>query len=138
MTALAEIEERLGMPGVTSDEDLARIVETRLPTKVVKALIESGVYDTEVYALVIPRRTLAHRMARREPLSQDESDRAVRVARITALAAHVFNEPGRAWKWLRKPAKRFDHRTPMDMLRTEAGARLIEEMLYQLDEGFFA
>ncbi|MBV8829535.1 MAG: DUF2384 domain-containing protein, partial [Acidobacteriaceae bacterium] len=32
----------------------------------------------------------------------------------------------------------FEGETPMHMLETEAGARLVEEMLIQIDEGMFA
>ena len=62
----------------------------------------------------------------------------MRVARITATAEQVFGEPERAWRWLRKPQQRFDGKAPIDMLTTEAGARLVEEMLVQIDQGIFA
>jgi uncharacterized protein (DUF2384 family) len=39
---------------------------------------------------------------------------------------------------MRKPKKRFEGDTSMNMLQTEAGARLVEQMLIQLDEGMFA
>ena len=88
--------------------------------------------------MIVPRRTLAHRMAKHQPLSKEESDKAVRVARITAMAEQVFGEPERAWRWLRKPKQRFDRKTPLEMLATDAGARLVEEMIVQIDYGMFA
>jgi putative toxin-antitoxin system antitoxin component (TIGR02293 family) len=60
------------------------------------------------------------------------------VARITALAEQAFGEPERAWRWLRKPKPRFDGKTPVEMLATEAGARLVEEAIVQIDHGIFA
>ncbi len=42
------------------------------------------------------------------------------------------------WRWLRKPKQRFLGKSPMELLGTEAGARLVEEMLYQLAYGIFA
>jgi putative toxin-antitoxin system antitoxin component (TIGR02293 family) len=71
-------------------------------------------------------------------LSGEESDRAVRIATITSMAEQVFGDSERAWRWLRKPKKHFDGRTPMDQLGTEAGARLVEEMLQQIDHGMLA
>ena len=62
----------------------------------------------------------------------------MRVARITAMAEQVFGEPERAWRWLRKPKRRFDGKTPVEMLATEAGARLVEEMIGQIEHGIFA
>jgi uncharacterized protein (DUF2384 family) len=39
---------------------------------------------------------------------------------------------------MRQPKKRFEGETPMQLLQTEAGARLVEEMLIQIDEGMYA
>ena len=129
---------KLGVPKIRSGEDLASLVEKRLPAAAIKALVRGGLSDAEVYQLIVPRRTLAHRIAKHQPLSKDESDKAVRVARITAMAEQVFGEPARAWRWLRKQKRRFDGKTPIEMLVTEAGARLIEEMLRQFEYGMTA
>ena len=138
LTLLQRIQHTLGLRAVTSDDELLRLVENRLPVNVLSALKKHGISDDEIYRLVIPRRTLAHRKSRREPLTQDESDRVVRLARIRALAGQVFGDPNKAAAWLHQSKHRFDGRTPMDMLTTEAGARLVEEMLYQIDYGLFA
>jgi len=87
---------------------------------------------------VVPRRTLTHRRARREALSRDESDRAVRLARLAALAEQVFGDPERSWRWLRAAKRQFQGRTPLQLMATEAGARLVEELLYRIDEGMAA
>jgi len=129
---------KLGVSRIRSDRDLASLVEKRLPAAAIKSLVRGGLSDAEVYQLIVPRRTLAHRVARGQPLSKQESDKAVRVARITAMAEQVFGEPERAWRWLRKPKRRFDGKTPIEMLATEAGARLVEEMVAQIDDGIAA
>ena len=129
---------KLGVSKIRSGEELASLVEKRLPATAVKALVRGGLSDAEVYQLIVPRRTLAHRIAKHQPLSQDESDKAVRVARITAMAEQGFGEPARAWRWLRKPKSRFEGKTPVDMLATEAGARLVEEIIVRIDYGMFA
>jgi putative toxin-antitoxin system antitoxin component (TIGR02293 family) len=132
------VETKLGINPLRSDRDLARLVEERLPLTSVESLSKHGMSDEEIYRLIVPRRTLVHRKSRREPLTHDESDRAVRIARIASLAEEVFGEDAKAARWLRKPKSRFDGRTPFDLLSTEAGARLVEEMLLQLDYGFTA
>ncbi|MDQ2695671.1 MAG: DUF2384 domain-containing protein [Pseudomonadota bacterium] len=103
----------------------------------IAALLRQGLADDEIHALIIPRRTLTHRRHRREPLSREESERAVRVARLTALAETVFGDRDRAFRWLRAP-KRREGKPPLALLVTEAGARLVEEMLYRIDDGIFA
>ena len=132
------IEVKLGVTPVRSDRDLARLVDDRLPLTSVESLSHHGMSDEEIYSFIVPRRTLVHRKSRREPLTHDESDRAVRIARITSLAEEVFGNDAKASRWLRKAKTRFEGRTPLEVLRTEAGARLVEEMLLQLDYGFAA
>jgi putative toxin-antitoxin system antitoxin component (TIGR02293 family) len=135
---IARVREILDVAGLRSDGDFVRAVEERLPVAALDGLRRSGVTDEEIYLLVAPRRTLAHRRTRREPLSRDESDRAVRLARIIALAERVFGDPPRAWHWLRAAKRRFDGRTPLRFTATEAGGRLVEELLYSIDEGMAA
>jgi putative toxin-antitoxin system antitoxin component (TIGR02293 family) len=134
----ARLGGKLGVSRIRSDRDVASLVEKRLPAAAIQALVRGGLSDAEVYGLIIPRRTLAHRMARRQPLSKDESDKAVRVARVTAMAEQAFGEQERAWRWLRKAKHRFSGKTPIEMLATEAGARLVEEMVAQIEDGMAA
>lgn len=129
---------KLGVSHLRSDRDLASLVEKRLSPAAVAALIHGGLSDAEVYSLIVPRRTLAHRIAKHQSLSKEESDKAVRVARITAMAEQVFGESARAWRWLRKPKRQFDARSPIEMLATEAGARLVEELIIQIDDDIAA
>ena len=135
---LKRVQEMLGVRRLRSDQDLVRLVEERLDIGVLEELRRSGLTDDEVYSLILPRRTLTHRRARREALSREESDRVVRIARIAALAEHVFGDPERSWPWLRRVKRQFEGRTPLQLAATEAGARLVEELLYRIDEGMAA
>jgi putative toxin-antitoxin system antitoxin component (TIGR02293 family) len=132
------IGSKLGISSLRSDRDLARLVDERLPLTSVESLSTHGMSDEEIYSFIVPRRTLVHRKTRHESLTHDESDRAVRIARITSLAEEVFGDDAKASRWLRKAKTRFEGRSPLEMLRTEAGARLVEEMLLQLDYGLVA
>jgi putative toxin-antitoxin system antitoxin component (TIGR02293 family) len=137
-TLYRRIGAKLGVGQLRSDQDLVRLVEERLPVQTIVSLAAHGLTDAELYDLVLPRRTLTHRRAKREPLTREESDRAVRLARVTALAEEVFGDDEKAGRWLRKPKRRFDGRTPLQLLATEVGARLVEEALYQIDHGLAA
>ena len=121
-----------------SDFDLAQIVENGLPIDSLALLRDHGLTFTEVSEIVISPRTLKHRKARAERLSDEETDRLVRVARIVALANMVFGNPQKALKWLRTESDRMGGRPPLSMLRTDAGGRLVESRLWQIDEGMFA
>src|SRR5438552_1959699 len=89
-TLNARIAAKLGGVKARSDLELVGLVEKRLPVKSIKSLVHAGLSDGEVYDLILPRRTLAHRMANRQPLSVEESERAMRIARVTSLAEQVF------------------------------------------------
>jgi putative toxin-antitoxin system antitoxin component (TIGR02293 family) len=131
------IEEYIGVSS-KSEFDLAEIVEKGLPTDSVAHLKDKGLTFTEVAEIVISPRTLKHRKARGEQLSREETDRVVRVARTIALAEHVFGNHDKALTWLREADERINNRTPLSMLHTESGGRLVENMLWQIDEGVYA
>lgn len=134
----AGLRRKLGVSDLRSDRDLASLVQKRLSPTAIESLIRGGLSNGEAHDLIIPRRTLAHRIAKHQSLSQEESDKAVRIARVTAAAEQVFGEPERAWRWLRKAKRQFDSRSPIEMLATEAGARLVEELIIQIDDGMAA
>lgn len=52
-------------------------------------------------------------------------------ARIMALARSVFGDEGLAERWLSSPKERFAGKTPLEMLATKDGLRLVEETLLQ-------
>lgn len=136
MAAHTHLHDLIGI-APTSDFNLAELVEVGLPLACLTRLRERGLTATELSDIVISPRTLKHRKARNEPLSQEETDRAVRVARIVGLAEEVFDNPDKALLWLRSPDDRLANRTPLNMLHTESGGRLVESMLWQLDEGIY-
>lgn len=121
----------------SSDFHLAEIVEHGLPLANLALLRASGLSAAEIAETVISPRTLKHRKTRGEPLSHEETDRLVRVARIVALAKNVFGTMEKSLLWLRMPDERIGDRTPLSLLQTESGGRLVESMLWQLDEGIY-
>jgi putative toxin-antitoxin system antitoxin component (TIGR02293 family) len=123
----------------TGDVSLAELSEKGLPTESIAQLRAYGLGFTEVAEIVIPPRTLKHRVARGELLSTEESERLLRVVRILSLAARIFGDREKALSWLRDPDyNRLGGRSCLSVLRTEAGGRLVESMLWQLDEGGYS
>jgi putative toxin-antitoxin system antitoxin component (TIGR02293 family) len=117
---------------------LAELVEQGLPTKNLEILKARGLTFTEMADTVISPRTLKHRKARGENLNSEETERAIRVASIIRLAENVFGDTEKALRWLRHTSGRLNDRTPLSLLKTEAGRRAIEEMLWGIDEGVFS
>ncbi len=137
MVTNLEFGEYLGITP-KSDFDLAELVEHGLPTGSLSLLKDKGLSFSEISQIVIAPRTLKHRKARGESLSLEETDRVVRAARVIALAESIFVDPAKALLWLRTPDDRLANRNPMSLLQTEAGGRLVENMLWQIDEGVYS
>jgi putative toxin-antitoxin system antitoxin component (TIGR02293 family) len=116
---------------------LAMKVEDGLPISSVDLLRDEGLTFSEVHSLVLPARTLKHRKDKKQPLSLEEADRTLRVARVITLAVHVFGNREKAMHWLRRGNQRLDGRTPLEMLRSEVGGDLVRQMLHQIDEGIY-
>lgn len=135
--ANAQIGDWLGLESPASEGEILRIVEGRLAPSVIERLSALGLERSEIDAVVIPSRTLQHRRSRREKLTVEESDRVLRVIRVLSLTESIYGSRDRALAWLRKPHARLDQRTPLSLLKTDTGSRIVEELLIQIDEGMF-
>ncbi len=107
-------------------------------TAIADFVANSGLQLKDIYEVVIPARTLKHRRDRKEALNLDESDKFARLVRVYDLSVKVFGDKEKALRWLNREKHRFDERTPLQMLRTEVGGRLVENMLGQIEHGMFA
>jgi len=110
----------------------------RVKPAVLTDLTRHGYSEDEIFALVVPKRTLARRKAANERLTVEETDKALRLARIATQAERVFGAADKAHRWLREPKRALQGETPVAYLATEAGARVVEEMLYRIEYGMFA
>jgi len=81
---------------------------------------------------------LARRKQAGGSLSPEESDRAVRLARLTALAERIFGDEEKAYRWLRKPSPMLEGSPPIALMQTETGGQLVEQALYRIEYGMFA
>lgn len=112
---------------VRSQAELALVVRQRLPLTALEGLAAAGFTEGEIERFVIPQRTRRHRAEKQQPLTVDESDRAVRLLRTQTLAEDVFGD--KAGVWLRRPLAELNGETPLDIAQTETGARVIETIL---------
>lgn len=131
------IGEWLGVSPPHTDQDLLDIIERQLPTSSINRLLALGISRAEVDAFVVPLRTLQHRRSRREKLTVGESDRVLRMMRALSLAESVYGSREHALAWLRREHPRLSQRTPLELLKTDSGSRIVEELLVQIDEGIF-
>ena len=134
------VAEKLGGPAVLgnrvrSQAELALVVRQRLPLAALKGLAQAGISEQEIERLVIPQRTRRHRAEKGQPLTIDESDRAVRLLRVQTIAEETFGEREKAATWLRRGLSELGGETPLDLAQTEAGGRVVETILAKIAWG---
>src|SRR5882762_6356019 len=126
-TGPVKIGAWLGVKPPTTETEILRVVEHRLPPSAIKKLEALGLDRLEIDQTVIPSRTLQHRRSRREKLTVEESDRVLRLLRVLASAESVYGNRERALVWLRKSHARLEGRSPLSLLKTDTGSRMVEE-----------
>jgi putative toxin-antitoxin system antitoxin component (TIGR02293 family) len=58
-----------------------------------------------------------------------------RVARVTAKAEETFGSKEKAHSWMCRPTTPLNGEEPLKLLETEAGARLVEDLLIRICHG---
>jgi putative toxin-antitoxin system antitoxin component (TIGR02293 family) len=120
---------------VLSIGDLEKSISLGLPKRALRYTVER-VYQTvgdirrEMFCIV-PEATFK----RRTRLSQAESERTERLARVIATAEYTWNDREDAREWLTKPHPELGNLSPLDAAKTELGARRVEELLDRLFHG---
>jgi putative toxin-antitoxin system antitoxin component (TIGR02293 family) len=125
---------------VRSTDDLAQQVRFGLPASTVERLAGTlSLHRSQVAErLNIPSRTLSRRLATKSRLTHDESDRAMRMARVVALAKEVLGSDEKASHWMSNPNRALGGKRPFDQLDTEPGVRSVEEVLYRIAYGMYS
>ena len=143
--SIAEIVEVLGgkktfKQPIRKAEDLVAQVRVGLPASTVNLLADSLSMQRGQVArqLNIPARTLSRRLATKSRLTQDESDRTLRMARVVALANEVLGAEDKASRWMVAPNRALGGQRPFDQLDTEMGVRSVEEILYAIAYGMYS
>ena len=128
----------LGLP----NEDLVKLlrrVEAGLPVSVLDRFqTTSGLSGARLAKLArIAPRTMARRRDERR-LSAEESDRLLRIARLFAAAANLFDGDVVAGTgWLSKPLEALGGAIPIEIAETEVGCHAVERVIQQLEHGVF-
>jgi putative toxin-antitoxin system antitoxin component (TIGR02293 family) len=86
--------------------------------------------------LQLSPRTLHRRKAQR--LSQVESERVMRLARVAARARHVLGDLGAALDWLSSPNRALAGERPLRLLDTDLGAEQVQELLGRIEHAVYS
>lgn len=126
---------------LNSNLDVIEIVQHGLPSQAVFCLQKTlGLSDDEYSATlgVSSKWLVRQRKAPKSHLGVDVSDRLVRIARLYTLAEEVLENPHAALHWLNRPQPGLNERVPLELMRTEVGAKEVEELLYRIEYGMYS
>ncbi|MBV9742751.1 MAG: DUF2384 domain-containing protein [Acidobacteriia bacterium] len=125
---------------VNKPDDLARLIRLGLPAVSVNALAQKLHLGNSVLGqkLGIPQRTLTRRLSHASRLTPAESDRTVRMARVYASAVETIGDQEKAIAWLGTPNRALGGDRPLDVLDTDTGARMVEDILGRIAYGVYS
>lgn len=101
----------------------------------VARLVRDGRIRRSDVEMVIPARTLNRRIKEGQTLRLDEADAVARLVRVRSHAEGVFDDPALAERWLSAPNPELGDETPIEMARTDVGAREVETVLLRIEHG---
>lgn len=128
-------------PGDLKDHiKMAELVDHGISVQVALDLARHlGISQEQLSELIyLPKRTLHRRIEQGEVLKQDESERVLRLFRLYNRAVEVFGDEERAARWFSSHPKALGGKTPLEFMKTEPGARWVEEVLGRIEHGVFS
>lgn len=122
---------------VSSMADFDTLVREGIPwASAAHAKQTLDISDREFAAiLVLSPRTMARKKKEQSHLNLVSSDRLFRLARIATLATEVLEDSRAALAWLKQEQVGLNGRAPLDLIKTEAGARTVEDLLGRIEHG---
>src|ERR1700722_3275934 len=121
----------------TSPVAIAGILDSGVSFRTLAGFQKATGYPWETIAdlVRIPPRTLQRRKLKGR-LQPDESERLYRVASVFAHAVQLFDgDTVAAKRWLQTPRPALAGQTPLELTRTEVGAREVENLIGRLEHG---
>lgn len=133
----AAISEMIGVNVASNLDLLVRAQEPGISPKMVIVYLESRKLNRASLDWVINSRTLKRRIKNHELLNLSESDRFIRVVRLTALAETVFGNKEAAQSFLTKSRLIWNGKSGSELIQTDNGGRIVEELLQNMNHGLF-
>jgi putative toxin-antitoxin system antitoxin component (TIGR02293 family) len=101
-------------------------------------MFEGKLTDQEVATTIYAQKRSSVATVKAKTFDSLETDRANRLARLVELSERVFGDTEKSSRWLRKPRTNLSGQTALELIATDAGAAIVEEMLHRIDHGMYA
>lgn len=137
-----ELRRTLGFIGMARQNVFVTFLPNDAPVLQPKAidLLAGRLHiDTSILLDVsrIPARTFQRRQAEGKALSETETDRVLRIARVASMAERVLGDAEKATRWLSKENRMLGAK-PLELLATDMGTHEVEAELNRIEMGDFA
>jgi putative toxin-antitoxin system antitoxin component (TIGR02293 family) len=120
---------------VHSVQELEAAVETGLPKQALRLTVNRAHASAKDARMMLYRVVPEATYKRRSRLTQAQSERTERLARVIAAAEHVWSNRADAQAWLAKAHPELEGRTPLEAAMSELGARRAEDLLSRIFYG---
>ena len=138
MIAAKKIASVFGDKGlnIASDLDLYAAIKKGFPKSALKTMV-SHVYrkradQSQFKKSIIPEATFKRRKSR---LSPGESEKIERLARVIATSEYVWDDWEDSIHFLRTKHPLLENERPIEVARSEVGARIVENLLWSIFYG---
>lgn len=85
--------------------------------------------------LHLSKRTWQRMKKEKQPLDREQSNLVYRLARMVHLATAAIGDRQKALLWMRRPNRALGGSAPLQMLDTDPGAQLVEDVLARIEYG---
>lgn len=109
-----------------------------VPARRVRDYVGEGRLSEADVISVVPKRTFERRLQKNEPLKIAEADAIARLIRVRDHARRAFGQADLAEEWLTSPNPELGDAVPIEMARTDLGAREVEAVLGRIEHGVFS
>lgn len=110
-----------------------------LPFSVTRELADQlDIAAADLYKLMgVSERTAARRLAGKQALSRDETEKVIRIKRVVDIASEIFGSLEKARHWLARPNSQLGDQSPLSQLDLEVGAEHVRALLTRIDHGVY-
>jgi len=114
-------------------------VESGMPVTAALSFKEAvRLTNEELAALIgVSIRTLSRWQPDISRLDPVNGDRLLRAARLFSIASEVLEDADAAARWLKSPQRGLAGAIPLELARSDVGARLVETLLGRMEHGVY-
>lgn len=120
-----------------SERTLPELLREGLPFKSLLVVVNNLNLEPDYVPgyLHLSKRTWQRMKKEKQPLDREQSNLVYRLARMVHLATAAIGNREKALVWMRKPNRALGGSAPLQMLDTDPGAQLVEDVLARIEYG---